>query len=108
MSKKRENTAFICEQCGATVKPVTNGSYRNHCPYCLYSKHLDDKPGDRKSACQGLMMPIDIVYNPKKGYQIVHQCVSCGHIRRNLVATNTIQDDHIFTFLNSRKTHTKQ
>ncbi|WDF05905.1 RNHCP domain-containing protein [Shouchella hunanensis] len=34
-----------------------NGSYRNHCPFCLYSKHQDIIPGDRASTCGGLMEP---------------------------------------------------
>ena len=36
--------SFICENCG---KKVTKLGYtaRDHCPYCLYSKHLDINPG---------------------------------------------------------------
>ncbi|WP_419962425.1 RNHCP domain-containing protein [Psychrobacillus sp. BM2] len=30
-------------------------SFRNHCPFCLFSKHLDNYPGDRSSECQDLM-----------------------------------------------------
>jgi hypothetical protein len=47
MSKKIENTGFVCEHCRKRVLPLTNGCYRNHCPFCL-SKHLDEHPGDRK------------------------------------------------------------
>ncbi len=35
--------------------------------------------------CGGLMEPIRIEYNSKKGYQIVHRCLTCGHIGRNIV-----------------------
>ena len=41
MSRKSENTGFICAYCGADAKPLTNGSYRNHCPLCLHSLHVD-------------------------------------------------------------------
>ena len=48
---------FICENCG---KKVTKLGYtcRNHCPECLYSKHIDVYPGDRREECQGLLEPI--------------------------------------------------
>ncbi|MBE6871802.1 MAG: RNHCP domain-containing protein [Ruminococcaceae bacterium] len=82
MSQKRENTAFVCENCGAYVQPLA-GSYRNHCPKCLCSKHVDIMPGDRANDCHGIMDPVDVVYNTKKGYQIVHKCRECGGISRN-------------------------
>ena len=62
MSRKRENTAFTCEHCGREVVPLTSGSYRNHCPFCLYSKHVDALPGDRMSECGGLMEPVGLTY----------------------------------------------
>lgn len=95
MSRKIENTSFKCEKCGSQVIPLTNGSYRNHCPFCLYSKHLDNKPGDRLSHCKGLMKPIALDYSSKKGYQIVHQCIKCEKIQKNKVAKDTIQEDNI-------------
>jgi hypothetical protein len=41
------------------------------------------------------MRPVGIEYHHKKGYQIVHQCASCGVQHRNKVARNTIQPDDI-------------
>jgi hypothetical protein len=99
LSRKSENTAFQCENCGANVMPLTNGSYRNHCPYCLFSKHLDIHPGDRLSDCQGLMRPVNIDYSGKKGYQVIHQCIKCGKLQRNKVAVNTIQEDCILNHM---------
>lgn len=99
MGKKRENTGFQCEQCGATVLALTNGSYRNHCPFCLYSKHLDEFPGDRSSSCHGLMEPIEVIYHTKKGYQIIHKCTSCHKVQKNIIAVNTVQEDNIFLLL---------
>ncbi len=95
MSRREENAGFVCEHCGARVVPLTNGSYRNHCPSCLYSKHVDEAPGDRRSTCHGLMRPIGLVYKRKKGYQIVHQCLKCGVIRVNKVAVDTVQPDDL-------------
>lgn len=82
------NESFKCENCGKEVDPVIfGGSYRNHCPQCLYSKHLDtDTPGDRKNQCKGLMKPISS-YTKKSGeYVISHQCTVCGFIRYNRIA----------------------
>ncbi len=93
MSRKEENTGFICVHCGRNVSALTNGSYRNHCPFCLYSFHVDELMGDRKSNCFGQMKPIEIKYNSKKGYQIVHICSKCGVRRVNKIAENTDMPD---------------
>lgn len=45
MSRKTENTAFTCLHCGRQVLPLTNGSFRDHCPFCLYSLHVDEEVG---------------------------------------------------------------
>ncbi len=71
--------AFTCGHCDAQVDPLPRGSYRNHCPRCLWSKHVDaDGPGDRESTCLALMRPISLDYDGKKGWLIVHECVRCG------------------------------
>lgn len=81
------------------IKPLTNGSYRNHCPYCLYSLHLDQQPGDRESSCRGLMAPVGLDYSIKKGYQIIHKCIKCGKVGKNKAAINTEQEDQLIHFL---------
>ena len=93
MSRKSENTNFVCQNCGKSVIALTNGSYRNHCPFCLYSMHVDKNIGDRQSSCNGLMKPIGIVYNSKKGYQIIHICCKCSVKRLNKVAQHTEMPD---------------
>ena len=50
---------FICENCGKVVKKL-GYSARDHCPYCLYSKHVDIFPGDRENTCKGLLKPMGI------------------------------------------------
>ncbi len=95
MSRKKENTDFICEHCKTQVKALKNGSYRNHCPVCLYSKHLDIIPGDRNSECYGLMKPVGRRIHSKKGMQIVHECTVCGHIIFNKIAEEYHQPDDI-------------
>jgi DNA-directed RNA polymerase subunit RPC12/RpoP len=93
MSRKAENGSFICAHCSRFVTALTNGSYRNHCPFCLHSLHIDASIGDRANNCRGEMMPIDILFNSKKGYQIVHECQKCGTRRVNKIAENTDMPD---------------
>ncbi|MBP5398831.1 MAG: RNHCP domain-containing protein [Alphaproteobacteria bacterium] len=94
MSRQSENTGFICQNCGKEVLPLTDGSYRNHCPFCLYSLHVDITPGDRQCECGGLMKPIKIVKN-KKGFQILHHCQKCGFERYNKINEDMRQPDSI-------------
>ena len=70
---------FICEHCGAEVKGT---GYTNHCPKCLWSKHVDEQPGDRASACLGMMQPVAVRVT-REGYDVQHRCVTCGHERWN-------------------------
>ncbi|MFC1947096.1 RNHCP domain-containing protein [Chloroflexota bacterium] len=93
MSRRKENTGFTCINCGSEVLPLTNGSYRNHCPFCLYSRHVDIIPGDRGEKCGGMMKPVRLMYNPGKGYQLVHSCIKCGNERTNRIAEYSIQPD---------------
>ncbi|GHV29579.1 RNHCP domain-containing protein [Clostridia bacterium] len=97
MSKETENVGFVCENCGCDVRPLSNGSFRNHCPACLCSKHVDNQPGDRIAKCFGLMEPVGVVATSKKGLQILHRCLMCGEERLNKIAENTEQcDDYQF------------
>ena len=84
MTKKFTRTIedFVCENCSAKV--IGNG-YTNHCPKCLFSKHVDVNPGDRACDCMGLMEPIFVAM--KKGeYIISFKCKKCGFERQNKTA----------------------
>lgn len=78
--KNRED--FVCEHCGAEV--IGDG-YTNHCPQCLWSKHVDVDPGDRASTCGGLMEPVDVEVEHGE-HVLIHKCQKCGHIKPNKVA----------------------
>lgn len=80
------NRGFTCRVCGARVPALSNGSYRNHCPACLHSVHVDVNPGDRASDCGGVLEPIGAELTGKKGWVIVHRCRRCGALRRNRAA----------------------
>jgi len=87
---------FVCEHCGCAVEPIEHGPCRNHCPLCLYSKHVDALgPGDRASVCQGLMEPITLDQDGKRGWMILHRCIACG----KLIPNKTAPDDQIIEFM---------
>jgi DNA-directed RNA polymerase subunit RPC12/RpoP len=88
MGKKTENTGFECANCGKSVEKAANGTYRNHCPSCLFSQHADVEPGDRLSDCMGLMEPAGFSYHTQKGWQVTHKCLTCGFERRNILCTD--------------------
>ncbi len=86
---------FVCGHCDKAVEPLEKGSYRNHCPFCLYSKHVDDQgPGDRASVCQGLMKPVSLDQRSGKGWMIIHECEKCGKTIPNIAA----DDDDLIGF----------
>jgi rubrerythrin len=85
--KRVEN--FTCEHCGTDV--VGNG-YTNHCPRCLYSKHVDINPGDRAASCGGIMQPKRLEGSTGEGYVIIHRCEKCGIERRNVVSKDDNSD----------------
>ena len=84
----KNDDGFVCHHCSAAVLPLGYSS-RNHCPFCLWSVHLDVNPGDRMSDCGGDMEPIFAEPDAKKGYIITHRCVQCGAVRRNKAALGT-------------------
>ena len=81
---------FICENCNKNV-PKLEYSARDHCPYCLYSKHVDINPGDRLNNCCGLMKPIGIE-KYKDTYKIIYKCEKCKQIHKNIMAKDDNYD----------------
>lgn len=76
--------SFRCAHCGKEIHPEGAGSqHRNHCPHCLYSLHVDEEPGDRKSTCHGQMEPIGVISKGDGDWSILHLCKSCGKLSLN-------------------------
>lgn len=75
---------FNCAHCGAAV--FGNG-YTNHCPHCLWSRHVDNNPGDRAATCGGMMRPISVAPDGDK-FIITHKCEKCGKIKRQRTSDN--------------------
>jgi hypothetical protein len=78
---------FICRNCGKKVSTKAPGTKnRNHCPFCLFSLHIDVIIGDRRSECLGLMEPVGKSIKKDGEEVLVHRCLVCGEIRKNRVA----------------------
>ncbi len=75
---------FICAHCGAAV---SGNGYTNHCPHCLWSRHVDNNPGDRASSCGAMMRPISATPDGDR-FIIIQKCEKCGHIHRQRTAPN--------------------
>ena len=82
---------FVWEHCGKKVEKL-GYTCRNHCNYCLYSKHVDINPGDREETCHGMLKPIQVILDSKKGYVIIYKCEKCGAIRKNKAAIDDNMD----------------
>ena len=80
---------FICENCNKKIEKL-NYTARDHCNYCLYSKHVDIMPGDRMNNCKGLLIPVGIE-KFKSTYKIIYKCQKCNQIHKNI-----IEDDDDF------------
>ena len=74
---------FRCTNCGHDVTRRPLGTrHRNHCPRCLWSRHVDNRPGDRSSRCLGQMEPIAIALRGEE-WVVIHRCRSCDALRAN-------------------------
>ena len=79
---------FVCGHCGTAVQ---GNGYTNHCPRCLWSKHVDVYPGDRAAVCGGLMEPIAIE-GSTPAYRVVHRCRKCSFVHRNSIQEEDDQE----------------
>ncbi|MDD2823354.1 MAG: RNHCP domain-containing protein [Candidatus Daviesbacteria bacterium] len=95
---KTRTDGFECINCHKMVRDKAPGTVnRNHCPFCLTSKHVDlNIAGDRKATCKQVMQPIGLTFKEagldKWGKQkqgelmVAHQCLGCTKISINRVA----------------------
>jgi RNHCP domain len=61
-------------------------AHRNHCPNCLWSRHVDDSPGDRAALCGSSMEPIAISVRRAGEWVLVHRCLGCDTVHLNRIA----------------------
>lgn len=106
MPKFRQESGFKCLNCGYSVStdPIISGvQSRNHCPMCLWSRHVDlHTAGDRMAGCMGMMKPIGLTLKrTRKKYanssageiMLIHACQGCGKVSICRIAA----DDHAET-----------
>ena len=99
--RARNLTEFRCVQCGelvSTSRECSGVNNRNHCPVCLWSRHVDHlKAGDRNSACRSRMEPVGLTlkhtlkhYGEEKQGELmlIHRCAGCRKISINRVAAD--------------------
>ena len=79
-----KDESFICNNCNKQVEKL-NYTARDHCPYCLYSKHVDINPGDRQNNCHGMLKPISIE-KYKNTYKIIYKCEKFKETHKNVMA----------------------
>lgn len=89
--------SFRCGHCGVAVSLDAPGTtHRNHCPNCLWSRHLDkNAPGDRATKCASGMEPIAVTVRGEGRWVLVHRCLDCGRLRLN----KTAGDDNMLTLM---------
>jgi hypothetical protein len=92
---------FQCAHCHILVSSahyLSGVNNRNHCPYCLWSCHLDlYAAGDRLCACKGQMKPIGLTMKSGRNkyrlgnrgeLMLVHECIECGALSINRIAAD--------------------
>jgi RNHCP domain-containing protein len=86
--KRHGLSSFRCSHCGLDVSTHAPGTaHRNHCPSCLWSRHLDDDdPGDRAADCGSAMEPIAISVRGRGEWVIIHRCTGCDDLHANRTA----------------------
>ena len=108
-SRKRHDTkhfieqksgAFRCDHCRALVviNEFMGTLNRNHCNFCLWSKHVDIKKGDRQSACKAGMEPIGLTFKHEGLSRIgelmlIHYCHGCGKLSINRIAADDMVEE---------------
>ena len=87
----KEPGSFRCVNCRIDVPTDAPGTqHRNHCPACLWSRHVDDRPGDRAmlEECGSGMEPIAISVRGRGEWVIIHRCSGCGELDANRSAAD--------------------
>jgi hypothetical protein len=100
-NRKNQEKGFECLHCHnyVSVETLISGvQNRNHCPYCLWSRHVDSRvAGDRLSACKAQMRPVGLTlkrvhkkYNQEAQGELmlIHQCVVCSKVSINRIAAD--------------------
>lgn len=100
---------FRCSHCKqwVVINDFMGTANRNHCNICLWSKHVDEKKGDRKALCHSGMKPIGLTFK-NEGYgkqgesMLIHLCSVCNKVSINRIAGDDFTDVIIEVFEQSK------
>lgn len=92
-NNERAAGGFRCSHCKCfvAINETMGTMNRNHCNQCLWSKHVDESTGDRRSTCGAGMEPIGLTlkhegYGKMGEIMLIHLCSGCTKISINRVA----------------------
>ena len=116
---EQNREGFKCGHCQGwvTTSEFIGIHHRNHCPSCLWSKHVDLKnAGDRNASCGAMMKPVGLTFKkagfdkygkPRQGeLMVIHLCTNedCGKISINRIAGDDNTEDILRVFNESQRT----
>ena len=110
-STRQSEQLFRCLHCGLdiTCNSIISGvQNRNHCPCCLWSRHVDLRvAGDRLSPCRSAMRPVGLTTKQSQNkyardrdgeLMIIHQCTRCEKLSINRIAADDSTNDLLELF----------
>lgn len=112
LSSNSDFRCLCCRQVVSAFSGLSGVHNRNHCPYCLWSRHMDlNRAGDRLSACKAGMRPLGLTikHAPKKYNQlsgelmIIHQCTECDRVSINRIAADDLAENLFEIYQYSRE-----
>jgi hypothetical protein len=96
-----DEQGFTCRHCALYVpcdSALSGVQNRNHCPYCLWSRHLDWRiAGDRLAGCRAAMQPIGLTIKRSRNkyagtrdgeLMLIHRCTICAKVAINRIAAD--------------------
>jgi DNA-directed RNA polymerase subunit RPC12/RpoP len=111
MASSPEFRCLNCRRMVSTDPSISGVKNRNHCPYCLWSRHVDLRlAGDRDATCQSGMRPIALTLKrtykkyarPGSGeMMLVHECQGCGKLSINRIAADDLAEVILTVFTSS-------
>ena len=102
---REQRGGFRC--CNCRTQVVVNAQMgtanRNHCNLCLWSRHVDEKKGDRRATCQAGMRPIGLTFRiesqDRRGeIMLIHACAGCAKLSINRIAADDLDTEIVGVF----------
>ena len=102
---REQRGGFKCCNCRqqVVVNAMMGTHNRNHCNMCLWSRHVDEKKGDRRAMCQAGMQPIGLTFRiesrGRRGeIMLIHACSGCPKVSINRIAADDLDTEIVGVF----------